>query len=454
MQHTTRTLLLLLCIAAMPAFAQQTILRKVQVIDNVQGSISGPADVYISGAEIEKITQPTNDTPAGYTVVDCSGKYVLPGFWDMHVHSWWDKHFLDWYLKFGVTGIRNMFTPPAMLFPVRDSIRAGLKNGPLIYGAGMIVDGPDPAFSIYYSLTDVSEVDSIVQRCLDDKVDFIKVYDAIPKEAYLGLMQKAREVQIPVCGHVPVAVSANEAAAAGQRSIEHMFGIPELCLSHAIEDSLYFDHWFKSLLNPGYQQALREHAGTCDAAFEVLQKHHTYWCPTLVIHDVVSHPLSNHSSDSAFSWLPSDIVDYWKPYMEQFRQLPEPTYADLEQNFEYYKQIVKAAYAAGVPLLIGTDFPNPWLLPGMSLHDEMGLFATLGIPNKDIIRMATYHPAEYFGITAQYGSVKAQKIANLVVLEANPFEDIRNTRKIAYTIVQGKVLDPDTIDLADPIHHR
>lgn len=451
---TTRTLLIFFFLAWLQVGAQQTILRNVRVVDNVRGTVSDPKDVYIQGSAIEKIAKPATSTPAGSTVIDCSGKYVMPGLWDMHVHSWWDIHFLDWYTKFGVTGLRNMFTPPSMLFPVRDSIRAGLKNGPVIYGAGMIVDGPDPAFKIYYSLTDTAEVDSIIQRCIDDKVDFIKVYDAIPRDPYFALMQKAAALKIPVCGHVPIAISANEAAAAGQRSVEHMFGMPELCLSHTIADSLYYHHWFESFLSPGYQHALRENAGSCKDAFAEFRKHNTYWCPTLVIHDVLGHPLKAYGTAQEFKWLPKDIIDYWTPYVEEFRQLPQSAIDDLADNFEYYKTIVKSAYDAGVPLLIGTDFPNPWLLPGISLHDEMELFASLGIPNKDIIRIATYNPAEYFGITGQYGTVQEHKIANLIILDADPFQDISNTRKIVYTIVEGKVIDPDTIDLSDPAHLR
>ncbi|HET9425795.1 MAG TPA: amidohydrolase family protein [Gemmatimonadaceae bacterium] len=407
----------------------------VSVVDGRDSLPRPDQTVIVSGRRIVTSTAASSArVPAGARVIDGRGKYLIPGLWDMHVHTVTPggRYLLGLYVANGVTGVRDMVSDWTAIGAWRREITSGRLIGPRIVASGPYLEGgPSPIAHILARTPDQGRagVDSLVAL----GVDFVKVHGQLDPETYFAIARRARERGIAFAGHVSSAVGAAAASDSGQRSIEHMLGIPIPCTA---ADSV-------SLAPRFSVQTLLGRCTSTDLAplYARLSRNGTWVTPTLVAAVEISRwPSRDLPGDSLAGYLPDSI----KQFVREIFPMPAgiPAGADATGRALFSKRLaqVMALHRAGVGILAGTDAPLRNSPPGFGLHEELLMLTRAGLSNIDALRAATSGPARYFGMDS-LGTVEAGKVADLVLLDANPLDDIRNTRRIAAVMANGRLIE-------------
>jgi Amidohydrolase family len=273
-------------------------------------------------------------------------------------------------------------------------------------------------------------------------VDFIKVQSEISRDAYFAAAAEAHKQGLPFVGHVPDKVRLREVVDAGQKSVEHLMGIFEGCSTE--ED--------KFIKGEGNLKLLlsTEDKKRCDALVKLLAEHQTWQVPTLAWQrggEFLDQP--DPKRPSLEKYVPAYWRDVtWRRFTDEM--MPDLLRDPLALRQEYFArnlQIVGAMHHVGVPFLAGTDAaPGVYIMPGFSLHDELANFVEAGFTPMESLQTATSNPAKFLGMQASLGSIESGKIADLVLLTANPLDDIRNTQKLSVVFTQGRVFDRAALD--------
>ena len=437
-----------------PSASQQIVITHVTVLNPGTSSVQGRKTVVISGDHISAVT---DDLPAklskGALVIDGSGKYLIPGLWDMHVHTAFGDWFpggrdiiLPLFIANGITGVRDMGGDLPVLLPWRKQIANGEIVGPRMVVSGPMLDGylPDHKLRFPSSVpittpeTAISAVDSLKQQ----GADFIKVQSVISHNAYLAAAAEAHTQNIPIVGHVPDKVRISETIAAGQKSIEHLMGIFEGCSTE--EDKFIKGEGnLKLMLTTQDQQR-------CDELIESLAKAQTWQCPTLAWQRggtfLDQRDLKHQPLDKYVPAYWREVT--WKRFTDEM--MPDLLHDPLALRQEYFADNLKMVgrmHRAGVPFLAGTDTaPGVYIMPGFSLHDELANFVEAGFTPMEALQTATSNPAKFLDAETSFGSIEPGKTADLVLLSANPLNDIHNTQKISAVIANGRLFDRATLD--------
>jgi imidazolonepropionase-like amidohydrolase len=396
--------------------------------------------------------------PPGTRVIDASHKYLIPGLWDMHVH-WNDERFLGLFLANGVTGIRVMWGEPQHL-KWRAAIANGKLQGPRMIVAGPLLDGPNPVWPDSTIVATAAEARDVVPSIRRDGYDFVKVYSRLPREAYFAIAAEAKRANLAFAGHVPNALTVLEASDAHQKSIEHLDGL--LSGVSSVEKEVRERMAALSGVSPAVRAARRELSermlATFDSAkatalFARFVRNGTWQCPTLtLLRAYASLDDSGFVSDPRLKYMPRSAKSMWQPQNNPF--LAGKSAADYEVGRRVLRrlyELVGAMNRAGVPFIAGTDVLNPFVFPGFSLHDELALLVDAGLTPLQALRAATSSAAAFAGRSADLGAVKSGYLADLVLLDRNPLEDIRNTRAISAVVMSGRLYDRAALDrmLAD-----
>ncbi len=387
--------------------------------------------------------------PSGAQIVEARGKFLIPGLWDMHVHT----AFGDWlpanervtlplFVANGITGVRDMGGDLDVLERWRAQIEAGRLLGPRMIIAGPMLDGPTPRFPSSAPVASAADGRRVVDDLHAKNVDFIKFQSLIPRDGYFAAIDEAKKLGMVVVGHVPDAVRASEASNAGQRSIEHFTGVFEGCST--IEDELI--HGPKSL---------GRNVSTYDAArarrlIELMARNQTWQVPTLVwergqwlIDDIdLSHdPLIKYAPRA---WKDRTWPMFTKAILSDLDTDPLPV---RKRFVQMELDMTLAMFRAGVPFMAGTDTAaGVHVFPGFSLHDELALFVRAGLSPLQALQTATLNPAKFMGRLADLGTVEKGKLADLVLLDANPLDDIANTRRIHGVVLAGRYFGRADLD--------
>lgn len=435
---------------AMQSPAQTILIKKVNIVDVENGSIIYNRHVVIKNGIISQVEDGNQKLKLDAdTVIDGGGKFLIPGLWDMHTHTWSDATSFPLLIANGVTGIRGMFESMNNVNRWRNDISKGKTTGPQLYTAGPIVDGPKPIWPGSVAVSSEAggrrAVDSLKNKL---KVDFIKVYSLLSHANYLAIADECKKQQIVFAGHVPNEVTVVEAAQSGQKSQEHLYGFIEIgsdsadyfyaCQKGTIKDSAFKTRSLRKafLFRTFNEQKLK-------VALEEIKKTDTWVCPTLTVNRGVAYiDDTTLLHDPRMPYMGTFTKGLWD-YRNDFR-FKSWTPIDFEQAKQEYRmkmKIVKMVYDAGIPLLAGTDYPNPNSYIGFGLHDEMELMVQAGLSPAAALQTATINAAKYFGIAATDGSVVINKNADLVLLSKNPLENIRNTKTIEMVFVKGKAFN-------------
>lgn len=444
--------ILLLSAASSAAAAPQSPLAilHVNVIDATGAPVQRDMTVVVQEGRIAALGPSRSlQPPVHARVVDGRRKYLIPGLWDMHVHV----AFGDWvppdpainlplFVANGVTGVREMGGDLDILLKWREQIAAGTLLGPRMIIAGPMLDGPTPRFPSSAPVATAAAGARVVEELKARGVDFIKIQSLIPRDGYFAAARRARELGIPFVGHVPDAVRAAEASNAGQGSIEHFTGIFEGCST--IEDQLITG-----------AKSLGQNVRTYDPArartlIALMAKNRTWQVPTLVWErgqwlidaiDLSHDPLVRYAP---VAWRERTWPMFRQAILKDMDTDPLP----VRRRFVQMElEMTRAMYAAGVPFLAGTDTAaGVHVFPGFSLHQELALFVKAGLTPMQALQTATLNPARFLGRESELGSIAKGKVADLVLLDANPLDDIGNTRRIRGVMLAGRWFDRAGLD--------
>ena len=456
-----RILSLVLPFAALPSLtsaqvtpAQPIIITHVTVINPATSSVEPDRTVIVTGEQITAVVDAAHfRVPARGRLINGRGQYLLPGLWDMHVHSAFGDWFpgggdiiLPLFIANGVTGVRDMGGDILVLFGWRKQISAGEIIGPRMFVSGPMLDDylPDGKLRFPSSIAVPTPASAIaaVDSLKAQGVDFIKVQSVISHDAYLAAAAEAHKQGITIVGHVPDKVRLTEVVAAGQKSVEHLMGIFEGCSTQ--EDRFIAGEGTMKLL------LATQDKEKCDRLIQLLAQNQTWQCPTLAWQrggtfldqrDLKHDPLDKYVP--AF-W--RDVT--WRRFTDEM--MPGILRDSLPLRKEYFThnlQMVGTMHRAGIPFLAGTDTaPGVYIMPGFSLHDELANFVEAGFTPMESLQTATSNPAKFLAIESHFGSVDAGKTADLLLLAANPLDDIHNTRKITAVIANGRLFDRAALD--------
>ncbi|MFZ1130777.1 MAG: amidohydrolase family protein [Terriglobales bacterium] len=446
-----KTQVLALALSACLAGAQErpvaeTSVRHVTVVNVTTGAEVRDQTVRIQGNRILSITA-TQEADAGLAGgVDGHGGFLIPGLWDMHVHVH-ESNELPLYIANGVTGVRLMAGQ-------RDTAgyRAELGRttpAPEIYLASAIVDGSSPMWPGSIVVKNARDARRTVDEIKASGADFIKVYNGVPRDAYFALADEAKQQHISFAGHVPEAITAQEASAAGQRSMEHLQGIALGCSGEAerLMGALNRVQFFRERMVIEAEGYRTIDQGKCQALFAEFVRNDTWQVPTLTVLRLWGRlDDSKFTSDARLAYIGRKSRDRWDERTEPQRRRWSNREFNLARHlFEIDEHVVGSMFKAGVPLMAGTDAMNPYCFPGFSLHDELALMVESGLTPLAALQAATMNPARFLGRSAELGTVEAGKIANLVLLRADPIADIRNTTQIEGVWLQGRYFDEAAI---------
>ena len=438
---------------------RRIVLRDITVVNVTNGKLLPHQAVIISRDRISDILPVKKySNAAGDSIINASGKYLIPGLWDMHTHVWYADYFFPLFFANGITGFRDMFGTVDTLKAWKKAAAENSRMVPDLFFAGPIVDGPKPiwpgSIAVSYPSQARSVVDSIKFKL---KTDFVKVYNLIPRDAYFAIADQCRKDKIDFEGHVPSAITAFEAVKAGQKSQEHLYGILEsvsdssdyyyevvrqytlpFLAKFSTNDSLLKDRIErrKMLLRTFNQQKLETLAKKMAAS-------NTWICATFVVNYNIAHlDDSSLAQDDRMKYVGSFMRNFWNPKNDmRFRSQPKDYFTVSRKEFERKLQIVSTLHKHKVKFISGTDTPNPYCFPGFSLHDELSWLVKCGFSPLEALQTVTINPAIYFGIQKNFGTAEKGKVASLVILNKNPLNDIGNAQDINAVVLRGKMID-------------
>jgi hypothetical protein len=400
---------------------QSLAITGVNVVDVVAGRIVPNATVTISGSTITTVT-PDGTPAARARVVDGRGKFLIPGLWDMHAHmEAAGEPWLPLYVANGVTGIRDMGSQVDVILKMRDATSSGRVLGPRIFAAGPILDDAPADWPFRMRVKTADEGRAAVRLLKGRGVDLIKVHNFTPRDAYFAIADEARRQNLPLAGHVPLKISADEAIEAGQKDIEHLS-----------ESQL----WMRCSGGDTYQPE------RCRPMWEKLARQGIWQTPTLLAMSEISTVGTSASAIDAgqLAYATPSIRRVWGVIQDMF------TSPEMIRTF---KQRAVAAVAvtndmakAGVPLLAGCDT----MVAGFCVHDEIATMVRGGMTPLAALQTATINPARYFGLSKSAGAVESGHRADLVLLDENPLADITNVRRIRGVVVAGRFFDRKELD--------
>ena len=433
-----------------------------RVVDVVDGRIVG----------IAPSEAPHPRSPA-LRVIDGEEGFLIPGLWDMHGHplptgdrrpeAWWEpdpETSFALLVANGVTGVRDMWGSLEIAARIERERRTRNRNWPRLLSPGAIVDGPIPYYPGLVAVGSADEARAVVDSLRAGGADFVKVYSSLPEDLFLDIVERSREVGLDVAGHVPAAVRARTASEAGMRSFEHLYSVLEGCSTD--EDRLLADNvafldarvagrsstrddraWFERLLET-------QDDARCRLLLRGFARRSTWQVPTLVaLSGVFRLRDPEAAADPRLAYVDPRVRAFWGlASYDETRSFGDTDWVLRQRRFERLKAVVRMMAEEGTPLLAGSDFHPTvaFTYPGFSLHDELEQLVDAGLSELDALRTATLNPARYFGATDSLGSVQPGKLADLVLLGANPLADIRNTRSIRAVSLAGRWLPGDSLE--------
>ena len=402
----------------------------VTVIDVSSGAVQTDMTVVVAGNRIAELGKSAT-VPKNARVVDGRGKFLIPGLWDLHVHlSWTTEIALPVLVANGVTSVRDMGGRLGELDAWRTKIEAGLLVGPRIVRVGPILNGR--SFNPLQMVPgNPDETRGVVRALKFVGVDFIKVHRRLPRDSYFALIDEAKKQGLTVVGHIPMTVTPEEASESGQATIEHTETLFEGTFSTGLIDSQLPD---------AIKKFRADGAGKLFARFV---KNHTVVTPTLVAYrSIIQSADTSTFQDPRFRYVAFSLK---KQFQQQVKPLPDSELTVIKQTFAEFLEVVRQMNRSGVTLMAGSDIAGP-RVPGFTLHDELALMVEAGLTPVQALRAATLTPAEVLHKVNDLGSIEGGKIADLLLLDANPLEDIHNTQRISAVVLNGRFFDRKALD--------
>jgi imidazolonepropionase-like amidohydrolase len=442
---------------AEPPALEGLAIENVTVVDGVDG-IRENQRVVVTGDRIVAVAPMANPPLATARTIDGSGRFLIPGLWDMHVHFLYDEALTEvmaaLFLDYGITSVRDTGGNIERLTALREQLRRASNpaprvfvSGPLLDGRAVVYDGADPGQPpLGTSVPDVETARQKVRALHEAGADFIKIYELVDPDVFAALAAQARELGLPIASHVPLMTTADSAGPLAD-SMEHLRNIELACAADwqalleirrnrvaSFVEGRGFDlrrelHTLQRL------PAIADYSETrCNHVLDTLTG--TIQVPTLRLNTLgMTRPFERADWPAALARLPVPVQGIWQARAEQISAsapVADHTFADWSTF------LVSRLVARGVPVGAGTDTPIGLAIPGYSLHTELELLVQSGLSPLMALHAATVMPARFFGLEAEMGRIQPGMLADLVLLDGNPLENIANTRKISRVMINGE----------------
>ena len=392
-------------------------------------------------------------------VIDARGKFLIPGLWDMHVHiagvsadpAWSKDVLLPLLLANGITGVRDMGGDLDILLAWKREIESGSLLGPHIVASGPWLAGRGKKSPEQYPVANADEARAAVRELKQRGADFIKIISLPSREVFFVVADESRKQGISFVGHLPLDVDAAEASDAGMHSIEHLF-YSSFSLSLSTQQAELRKRLADAQKSRDYaaQEKVTHDAEasysseTAATLWQIFKKNKTWVTPTLASLDISSHPQSWNPNDAGLAFVPPDVAKEWRASINDKAAIARAAWMQRQSSNDW--KLTGEMHRAGVSLLVGSDSLDPFVFPGESLHRELEEFVRAGFTPLEAVEAATSGATQFLGRDKDFGTIEVGKTADLVLLDANPMENILNTRKILTVIYKGKLFDRAALD--------
>lgn len=421
------------------AAADSFVIRGASIVDVETGTLIQGQDLVITDGLIERLA-PAGQPAPGATEVKANGLFAMPGLFDAHVHLMASiETYPTMLVAHGVTSARDLGGPTEIVITLRDDCRTGAVLGPDLIVTGAIIDGDPPVWPFSEPCDTPEEGRAAVQKLRAAGVDMIKVYSRLNKDVYEAVIDEAHKAGLKVTGHIPESVTLKEALAAGHNCNEHLMRIDAAIAGLAGKEeernraiNRTFAGWahFDEVPEEKLLALAKE-----VAAAGMMQ------CPTISVMQGIGRTRDAAAfNDPLMAYVPLNVREFWAGDMytgwSEYAGALVPT----------LQKTIAVFHRAGVPMMVGTDLANPFILAGRSVHGEMVLWQEAGIPAPDVLRAATIVPARFCGVDASLGSIAPGKKASIVLTRANPLADVRNAEQIEHVFLRGRHFDRAALD--------
>ncbi|MCX2744144.1 amidohydrolase family protein [Mangrovivirga sp. M17] len=423
------------------------IIKNASIVDVESGEIYKNRTILISGDTILKVIN--SDEEEGFsadTIIDAKGDFVMPGLWDNHVHFRGgdslieeNKAILKLFLAHGVTTVRDAggdITPAVLEW--REKIKNGKMDGPRIYTPGPKLDGVDPAWAGSIKVKDSEDVAKALDSLKSIKVDYVKTYDgSLTREAYYKILEQAEEIGLKVTGHMPLSADVLQAEEYGLDGTEHLYYIMKAC--SPVADSL-------EKVNPGYSMIPplldTYNEDLAEVIFEKLGAQKHFVTPTLYIGKVLAGLADeDHSKDPLLRFIGPGVQKTYEGRIERAKRAKESGSSFRSKAEEIFGEMIRGMYDAGVIILAGSDCGpyNSFVYPGQSLHGELKMLVEKGLTPQEALLTSINNGPKFFEIEEKYGQIEGGMVADIIILDQNPLEDINNLESVNTVIMGARV---------------
>ncbi|MFT5891187.1 MAG: imidazolonepropionase-like amidohydrolase [Dokdonia sp.] len=424
------------------------VISNAQVINIESGEITKQT-LYINKGVIVESTPEMKTNIHSFTHINVKGNYVLPGFWDNHVHFRGgealiaqNEKFLEQYINYGITTVRDAggdLTPQVQQW--NEEIQSGTRVGPTIYTSGPKLDGPNARWEGSLPVSSQEDITTALDSLQALHTDYVKLYDStLSRKQYLDIIKAAETRDMITSGHMPFTVELQEAIDAGLDNIEHLYYVLKGCSSKEKEITQQIIDGTLGFWGSMEQLIATYDETTAQQTFARLKTNNVFVTPTLHIGDVLSYlDEVDHSQDAYLSHLEDTFVKTYEGRVNGALNASAKAKKDRKELQQFFIKLAKSLHDAGVQLLAGSDCGafNSYTYPGSSLHKELEQMVLAGLTPLEALQTSGYNGSQFLKKEG-YGIAIGNK-ADLVILSKNPLEDIRNTQSIRHTIKNGDV---------------
>lgn len=441
------------------------LIKNVHLVDAVHG-LREAQDLLVIGDQIESVGPSGSlEIPEGGSTLEGEGRYLIPGLWESHFHVTntpaMRDSFYPLFLINGITYARDTAMTMEEIEPVREWTRQVHEEhgwAPDLYLIGPHVDGERLSWASSVSAATSDEARAHIDRLDALDVDEMKVYELIQPDVFHTVLEEATSRGYRVTSHIPLTMDVIEAVDAGLTAMEHLQNLEFACAENwealreerrtlISEQTEMKGNELREFLHAHQRgRALdRQDDARCRKVIDHLAEQQVWQVPTMVISTLEEHRLfETERWRDTFNYLPEEVREKWLETAEAMTDAPS---SDVGLRYaEWIREKVLQMETAGVPMMAGTDMPLALLTPGFSLQKELELLASTGIEPLRVLEMATLAPAEYYGLEQEQGSLAPGMAADLVLLRANPVEDIRATQQIDAVVRDGRLFDVDALE--------
>lgn len=399
--------------------------RNVTIVDVIEHRAVPNQTILVRGDRIVEVGPESDvEIPAAAEIVDAEGMFAVPGLVDLHVHMEADD--LPLFLANGITTVREM-NGSSEILELRRAVQSGERTGPTMYVAGPLMAGVEQQWRHQLIQTDDEAREEVIRQA-EMGFDFVKVYDGLRATVYQTIVEVADSLGLPVLGHIPETVGLADVVSHSQMTIEHIEQLVRATAGHNLDLS----------------QLPTTVTRVKDGGIAIV--------PTLAAMEILSARRSAWF-DSLFERLemrytPPSVRPWWESLRRRLEAGGEldPVAGGAGDWIQYHRELTMRLAEGGVPILVGTDTPNPLLVPGFSIHHELEALVRAGLESSFVLEAATHGAAVHLRAEDEFGAISPGLRADIVLVAGNPLEDLAHLREVRGLVLRGAYLTQDDLN--------